>query len=331
MVVLKRYRSWLVVVGLLLLGLGCNLTTAEPTPTLPLLVITMTPSSATDDLPTQGPGAVVTEETADATPTLAATATSTPVGTAVPTVALDTDIEYRVVHVDESDVLNVRSGPGASNEIVTDLEPGSTGVRVVGFGQMVSGSLWVPINVNNVGGWVNSRFLTEDIPSEQFCNDPEPRALLDELKTAVENQDGNLLAEISNPERGLRLRRYWRSDGVRFENQQVNNVFNLTQSYFWGTADGSGEDINGSFSEIMLPLLERNLVGSSEVGCNEILHGGTAGSVQLPFRYEGVNYYSMYRPAPADNEFDWGSWVVGIERWQETYFVSFLVHFEWEI
>jgi hypothetical protein len=39
----------------------------------------------------------------------------------------------------------------------------------------------------------------------------------------------------------------------------------------------------------------------------------------------------MYRPAPADQELDWGTWVVGIERWQERYFVSFLVHFEWEI
>jgi hypothetical protein len=206
-----------------------------------------------------------------------------------------------------------------------------TPVRIVGFGQTVGDSVWVPINVDESSGWVNSRFLTEDIAGDDFCSDGETAALLDELRDAIQERDGNHLAEISSPERGLRFRRYWRSEGVRFENQQINNVFNLTQSYFWGVADGSGEDINGSFSDIIVPLLDRNLVGSTEIGCNEILQGGTAGLVQLPFRYEGANYYSMYRPAPAGNEFDWGTWVVGIERWQERYFVSFLVHFEWEI
>jgi hypothetical protein len=39
----------------------------------------------------------------------------------------------------------------------------------------------------------------------------------------------------------------------------------------------------------------------------------------------------MYRPGPAGEELDWGTWVVGIERWQEEYFVSFLVHYQWEI
>jgi hypothetical protein len=214
---------------------------------------------------------------------------------------------------------------------VADLAPGTAGVRIVGFGQPVNDSVWVPINVEESSGWVNSRFLTEDIPSEEFCGDSETAALLEALRGVIEARDGEALADISNPERGLRFRRYWDSDGVRFENQQVNNVFNLTQSYFWGTAEGSGEDVDGSFSEVILPLLDRDLIGSTQTACNEILQGGTAGVVQLPFRYEGVNFYSMHRPGAADNEMDWGTWVVGIERWQGEYFVSFLVHFEGEI
>lgn len=330
MTLFNRNRWWLLVAFLFAFGLACNLTSEEPTP-LPI------PPESTLQVPSIEPPTLAASpeagvpEPAEGTPTLAPTAAAGIGGTAVPTVDIDTELDYRVIHVDENDILNVRSGPGVSNGIVADLTPGQTGVRVVGFGQEVNDSLWVPINVNNVSGWVNSRFLTENIPGDVFCADPEARALLDELTTAIENRDGNLLAEISDPSRGLRFRRYWQTEGVRFEQQQINNVFNLTQSYFWGVADGSGEDINGSFSEVMLPLLDRDLVDSTQVGCDEILHGGTAGFVQLPFRYEGANYYSMYRPAPADNEFDWGSWVVGIERWQEQYFVSFLIHFQWEI
>jgi hypothetical protein len=81
-----------------------------------------------------------------------------------------------------------------------------------------------------------------------------------------------------------------------------------------------------------VPLLDENLLGASETSCGDILHGGTAGLVQLPPSYEGLNYVSFYRPpAPGEIEFDWGSWAVGIERWHGEYRLSFLVHYEWEI
>lgn len=324
----RRFTSFFPFVILFFFALACGLTGEEATPELPPPPVeTSTVPAVSEELP--GTEEATAEFDAP-TPTLAPTEEGVQ-ETAVPTVDIDTEATYRIVHVDENDILNVRSGPGAENSIVTSLEPGSGGVRIVGFGQIVGDSTWMPINVNETSGWVNSRFLTEDIPGDEFCNDPETAALLDELKAAVQSRDGNALAEISYPERGLRFRRYWHSEGVRYENQQINNLFNLTQSYFWGIADGSGEEINGSFSEIILPLLDRNLLEATETGCNEILHGGTAGIIQLPFRYEGVNFYSLYRPAPADQELDWGSWAVGIERWQGEYFVSFLVHYQWEI
>jgi hypothetical protein len=79
-------------------------------------------------------------------------------------------------------------------------------------------------------------------------------------------------------------------------------------------------------------MLERDLLPATETGCNEILHGGTAGLVQLPDSFAGINYYSFYRPAgPDEVEMDWGTWVAGVERWQGSYQIAFLVHFAWEI
>ncbi|MCA9979043.1 MAG: hypothetical protein KC413_24950, partial [Anaerolineales bacterium] len=70
---------------------------------------------------------------------------------------------------------------------------------------------------------------------------------------------------------------------------------------------------------------------ATEMRCNDILAGPTAGFVQLPEGYDALNYYSLYRPAADESGFDWGTWVVGVERWNGRYYLSYLVHFEWEI
>ena len=105
----------------------------------------------------------------------------------------------------------------------------------------------------------------------------------------------------------------------------------------WGLAKKAARftqparSIVGPFSERILPDLEEDLLPASERACNEILHGSTAGFVQLPEEYEAVNFYSLYRPAPEDGiEFDWGSWVAGVEQVDNRYVVTFLVPFAWE-
>ena len=87
----------------------------------------------------------------------------------------------------------------------------------------------------------------------------------------------------------------------------------------------------GSFAKVILPMLQKDLLGASETACNEILSGATAGLVQLPEGYEALNFYSLYRPATDEIEFDWGTWVVGIEQWNGRYYLGYLVHFAWEI
>ena len=132
--------------------------------------------------------------------------------------------------------------------------------------------------------------------------------------------------------RSLRIRRHWWNPEVNLDSDVVPEIFISTESHRWGVADGSGEAIVGTFSVVIDPLLRQNLLGATEIGCGIILHGGTAGFVKLPIAYEGINFYSLYRPAgPDEFELDWGTWVVGIETWQDDYRLAFLVHYEWEI
>ncbi|MEM7399548.1 MAG: SH3 domain-containing protein [Pseudomonadota bacterium] len=60
-----------------------------------------------------------------------------------------------VVGVASNDVLNVRSGPGASNRIVGQLPPGTCFVEVI---DQRGG--WYKVSKDGTRGWVNGRYLT---------------------------------------------------------------------------------------------------------------------------------------------------------------------------
>ena len=164
-----------------------------------------------------------------------------------------------------------------------------------------------------------------------FCGDPATTALLDQLRTAVAEEDGRLLEELVHPERGLRVRLNWWNPEVLIAGNDVRQLFRAEKRQEWGTEDGSGLPIRGSFNEVVLPRLERDLLPATDRRCDEGVFGPTAGLTNLPEGYEAVRFYSLHRPAPAEQELDWGTWLVGIERWEGRYYVSYLVHYRWEI
>ena len=271
-----------------------------------------------------------------AAPTLTTVPTSVPTSapTATPTPgAVGASGGYRVAFVAADDVLNVPRRPDAESAVVTQLAPGTAGIQVIDEGQGAQGgSNWLPVTTSAGDGWVNSRFLTEDVSREAFCADPAVTELLSRLQTALAERDGRALDELVHPDRGLRLRlNWWNEEVIIRGNNDVRQLFRADERHNWGTNEGSGEAIRGSFSEVMMPLLERDLLAATQWGCDEGLFGGTAGLTILPEGYEAVRFYSAHRPAPAEQELDWGTWLIGIERWEGQYYLSYLVHYLWEI
>ena len=310
---------------LLWLLTACTITTADPTPQLVI------PTAV----------ARIDSPIAEATPTAplpmpptfqpSVPSTNEPTRQPIPQ-PTDDDPRFQVAFVTNDDTLNVRNGPGVDFDVVGELAPNAAGVEITGPGELVSGSTWVPIAAGGLTGWVNGRFLAETISKETFCENAEITKLLADLETTVINQDGNLLAQLIHPERGLRIHHAWWNPEVRISQFDVRQIFTSTANYDWGRQDGSGLPIVGSFKENILPLLQEDLVLATETSCDEIIHGATAGLVRLPEGYDMVHYYSLHRPGT--DEFagmNWGTWVVGVEKWQGTYYVSFLVHFQWEI
>jgi hypothetical protein len=238
---------------------------------------------------------------------------------------------YQVAFVASNDVLNVRSAAGVENDVSGSFPANAQGIHISGPGQQVSGSLWVPVTGQEAAGWVNGRFLTGQFAGGTFCQDTAVLDLLGKLETAVANEDGALLAQLVHPERGLRLRSTWWNPEVRLGKTAVATLYEDTTSIDWGIEDGSGQTISGSFRDLIQPLLQKDLLAPSSTSCNQIEHGATAGSVQLPDGYQHVNYLSTFRAPGDDLGFDWGTWVVGIEKWQSEIYLSFLVHYEYEI
>lgn len=331
-------------------AMTASIPTAEPTTAaeLPTAVASIIPPTPTSVAPTPTSEATAT---LPAAPTVApplpttdpSQATATPSATAVPpsptpeppTVTPEPAAEesgYRVAFVADDDTLNVRNQPNTNADIVARLSPDAGGIEVIDDeGQTFRGSVWLPIETAEGEGWVNSRFLTESVSREAFCADPAVSELISQFERAVAEQDGRALRGLIHPDRGLRLRLNWWNEEVVVAWDDAQGLFRAQQRYDWGTEEGSGEAIRGSFRDVVLPRLERDLLGASEWGCDEGLFGGTAGLTVLPEGYDAVRYFSVHRPAPAEQEFDWGTWLIGVERWEGNYYLSYLVHYRWEI
>lgn len=286
--------------------------------TLPAATMTLPPP------PTAAPATIV-PPTATALPVL-------PSATPTPQIVEEVSTAYQVAFVAVNDVLNVRTGPGPDYPVAGELAPNADDIALLDEGQtLLTGAVWVPIEADSLSGWVNSRFLTESVSSEEFCADDDASRLISNLQAAIAGRDSQLLTELVHPQRGLRLRLNWWNEEILLSGDEVAQLFDQTATYDWGTEDGSGFPVSGSFSAVLLPLLEKDFVGAPRLACDEILHGPTAGLVILPDGYEQLHYFSAYRPAPESQEFDWGTWVIGVDRWQGQYYLSYLIHYDYEI
>jgi len=279
--------------------------------------------------PTQEVAAKAVAASPIQTPAPSPTFTPAPTNMPAPTATLSQIVasDYRVSYVAEDDVLNMRAGPGVDFDIVATLPPDANSVQLTAT--PAEGD-WVEISWQNQTGWVNRYFLTEVVTSETFCNDPAARQIVNAFRTALEDGNGAALASLVHPQRGLLIRLNWWNNEVRFSQQDIPSLFAAAEQHDWGYEDGSGAPIEGTFTEIVVPLLDKDFAGDPQIHCNELVAGGTAGIVQLPFEYSGVNYYAVHRSA-TDNELDWGTWVLGIEYWDGKPYLSYLIHYQWEI
>ncbi|MCC6299419.1 MAG: hypothetical protein IT314_08975 [Anaerolineales bacterium] len=264
----------------------------------------------------------------------------TPTNTSAPVIPTSTPLPpvtgiynpYAVILVGADDVLNIRSGAGAGNSIVGSLQPSASGVNRTGPASSAGGDRWVEIQ-NPAGGtgWVNANFLTEQIASSTFCSDTRVNDLLNNVRTAMLNSNGELLSSLVSPAHGLDLR-LWRWGTVaNYSPEEAAWVFASDYVVSWGPAPGSGADTIGTFSEHPLPKLQEVFGANYTLHCNDTLDLATFSLEPWPREYANVNFYTVYKPGSDQyGGLDWRAWTVGVEYVQGKPTLFALINYQWE-
>ncbi|RIK28778.1 MAG: hypothetical protein DCC56_15280 [Anaerolineae bacterium] len=307
------------------------LTLAACAPQQPAVTSTpLAPVEPATPLPTLIPTStlyVVTSTAVMPTNTVAPAVTSTPLP---PVTGINNP--YAVILVSAGDVLNIRSGAGTGFSIVGALSPSATGVIRTGPEANAGGNRWVEIqNPSGGTGWVNAKFLTEQVGSSTFCADPRVTDLLSNVRAAMLNSNGELLASLVSPEHGLDLR-LWRWGTVaNYTLKESAWVFGSDYEVSWGPAPGSGADTVGTFSEHVLPKLQEVFGANYSQHCNDTLDLATFSTQPWPLEYSNVNFYTVYKPGSDQyGGLDWRAWTVGVEYVQGKPTLFALINYQWE-
>jgi hypothetical protein len=250
-----------------------------------------------------------------------------------PTEPISAGLAYAVAWVPGGETLAVRQPAGTSGSKIDELSSDQRGIQLTGNSTLLGSSLWVEILRSGGGsGWVNSWNLTEAVSASDFCADPRVQALIDQVKTAVEERDGAALAELISPRRGLVVRLDWWNPDVVIPYSAIPNVLTSPTIVEWGIEQESGEPVEGTFREMILPGLDDVLEGDPTISCDSLNAGRTARSAQWPDEFTNINFYSFFRPPNVPgNELSWRAWAMGIEYVGGEPYLSLLVQYRAEI
>lgn len=243
---------------------------------------------------------------------------------------------FVVVFLPDEYQLDLYQEPGNNQTIIGSIENSNKEIHPTGNYLWIKDTLWVEIQISNMGvGWLDSANLSSLVSPSLFCNDIKVTNVIKEFINAINQRNGERFRELISPIHGLRIKHEWWNPEVRFDDiEDLKEIFEEPRSYEWGIQDSSGLPIHGTFTQVILPLLD-DIGKNYSLLCNSLERGlaagGTAGYIQWPEEYKNINYYSLYRPAADGNELDWRTWVIGFEYIGNQPYILILVQYHWEI
>jgi hypothetical protein len=240
---------------------------------------------------------------------------------------------HAVVWIPVDEKLQVRKPAGISGSIVAELAYDQTGIQLTSKRTRLGSSTWVEIiSPAGLTGWVQEWNLTEKVPADVFCADTRVVRMLESIGNAIRNADGNALAGVVHPKRGLTMRYEWWTPDVSIPAASIASVFTDSSVYNWGEMKGSGAVIEGSFDEIMRPFLDDVFSGTPQVSCNVLTAGTTSRVTIWPEEFSNINFYTFHRSAPeGGNKYDWRTWALGFEYVGGAPYLSLLIQYRGDI
>jgi photosystem II stability/assembly factor-like uncharacterized protein len=234
---------------------------------------------------------------------------------------------YAVVNIAPNDVLNIRVDAGSSQNVIGTLPSNAVNVMRTGPTATADGATWYEIQNPSGGlGWVNSFYLTEYVTHDAFCADSRVTALIDQLKSSVSQSNGDMLAGIVSPIHGLNVNLWAYASPTNFNTATAHTVFISADSYNWGGGPSGQPDV-GSFSQVIQPKLQEVFnAPDMETYCDNLTK---VFNLSQPWPYGNIHYYNLYKPATAQ-QFDFRTWLIGVEYINGQPYLHSLVSIVWE-
>jgi len=155
--------------------------------------------------------------------------------------------------------------------------------------------------------------------------------LIDKLKQALNNSDGNLFASLVSPRHGLKLFYHgtYGSNPVVYTTDQARTSFESAEVINWGSEGASGMEALGTFSDKVKPKLLDVLNASYQ------LHPNDPQNARMylepwPTTYQNLNYFAVLKPGTPGIELDWRVWLAGFEYVDGVPYLVTLLHYVWE-
>ena len=234
----KQLRHILLLAGFMLLTVlllaGCGREKAEPT-------ATPTKTPVTQGQSGEAAPATATPETAAVAPAAQETPASTPAQPEAQ--AAPTEATQKTVAIITASLLNVRSEPNASGQLLQTVEQGQQ-YDVIGRSQ--DGS-WIQLGADSREiGWVSSEFV--DIQQVDLVADtgegPPPQDVAEQPTAAAPPTGGSYQpATMLSPDYGAQAFLWWRPEIADRDLKLMNEAgFNwVKQSFAWETIEGAGK------------------------------------------------------------------------------------------
>jgi hypothetical protein len=239
---------------------------------------------------------------------------------------------YAVTHMGINDSLTIYSAAGSANSAVGLFPADAINIMRTGHpAQQAGNSQWVEVRLpDGTGtGWVNSYYLTEYVSSEAFCADTRILPVIDQLKQAMNQSNGEQFASLVSAVHGVDVRLWKYQHPINLTQAQARNVFTSTDIYNWGSGPSGILDV-GTFVDIIQPKLLDVLNASNvEVYCDDPIKAYPI-SDPWPLEYHGVHFYNFYRPGTPGIVFDYRTWLIGVEYVNNQPYLYGMVTIVWE-
>jgi hypothetical protein len=336
----------LVLLFILWLLIGCG---PEPAPTPDLVATevavmqaaaaTLTAGAPTVTMTARVPPTPSAIPTATSTPTVAPTVTAPVQPTSVPPTATEPALPigpslgvFAVVNVVSDDVLNVRARPGVAHPIAGTIPYHGLDVEVHAGGQEIDGSWWVPIQYQDVSGWVNSEYLARQVGWEREAVAARAAQIIMVLK----ERDLQELSGLVHPDKGVRFSPYTYvragpGEDLVFGAAEIPRLMADPTVYLWGVHDGSGKPIDLTFHEYYDQFVyDVNFARPDLIGFGETVgQGNTINNIAEVYPDGVVVEYHFEGFDPQYAGMDWRSLRLVLEERGGLWYLVGLVHDEW--